>query len=115
MSIAYTHRVTDFYFDDDKWVIRFLIVNTSNWWLGHQVLIAPKWIDDVSWTESTVSVGLTRQAVKNALHYDPIVTLDREQEAGIHEHYGRRGFFPSPMPPPTRYALRTWDDITRCP
>jgi hypothetical protein len=79
--------------DEKSWAIRYLIVNTSNWWLGHQVLIAPKWIDDVSWTESTVSVGLTRQAVKNAPHYDPIGTLDREQEADIHEHYGRHGYW----------------------
>ena len=30
--------------DEDTWAIRYLIVDTSNWWLGHQVLIAPQWI-----------------------------------------------------------------------
>jgi hypothetical protein len=24
--------------DDETWAIRYLIVETSNWWLGHQVL-----------------------------------------------------------------------------
>ena len=28
--------------DEGSWAIRYLIVNTSNWWLGHQVLIAPE-------------------------------------------------------------------------
>lgn len=30
--------------DEEIWAIRYLIVNTSNWWLGHEALIAPKWI-----------------------------------------------------------------------
>ena len=55
-------HVEGFLVDEKTWAIRYLIVNTSNWWLGHEVLIAPQWIDHVDWTESTVSVGLTREA-----------------------------------------------------
>jgi hypothetical protein len=75
--------------DDETWAIRYLIVETSNRWLGHQ---APQWIDDVSWFDRKVSVDLTRQAVKDAPPYDAEVSLDREQEMGIHEHYGRPGY-----------------------
>jgi hypothetical protein len=28
--------------DEDTWAIRYIVVDTSNWWLGHQVLIAPR-------------------------------------------------------------------------
>lgn len=28
--------------DDATWAVRYLIVDTSNWWLGHQALIAQK-------------------------------------------------------------------------
>jgi hypothetical protein len=80
--------------DENSWAIRYLIVDTSNWWLGHQVLIAPEWIDQVSWAESTVSVGLTRQSIKDSPAYDPDAALEREQEAGIHTHYGRAGYWP---------------------
>jgi hypothetical protein len=76
--------------DDRSWAIRYFVVNTSNWWLGHQVIIAPSWIDSMSWSESTVNVGITRQALKDAPPYDPSVTIDREHELGIHRHYGRR-------------------------
>ena len=34
--------------DDETWTIRYLVVNTSDWWLGHQVLVAPPWIRDIS-------------------------------------------------------------------
>ncbi len=79
--------------DDATWAVRYLIVNTSNWWQGHQVLIAPQWIDDVSWSGSKVSVKLTRQAIKDSPAYDPSSAPDRAHEAGLHEHYGRTGYW----------------------
>ncbi|HXS53856.1 MAG TPA: PRC-barrel domain-containing protein [Usitatibacter sp.] len=74
--------------DEETWAIRYMVVNTSNWWLGHQVLIAPQWIQDVRWSDATVSVDLSRQAVKDAPTYDPGAQLDRDQELAIDEHYG---------------------------
>ena len=79
--------------DDETWAIRYLIVNTSNWWLGHQVLIAPQWIDDLNWSDSKVSVKMTRQAIKDAPAYEPATPLNRAQETGLHEHYGRAGYW----------------------
>ncbi len=79
--------------DEETWAIRYMVVDTSNWWLGHKVLIAPQWIKNVSWPEATVSVDLTRQAVKAAPPYDPAVQLDRRQETGIYQHYGRPGYW----------------------
>ncbi len=79
--------------DEETWAIRYLIVDTSNWWLGHQVLIAPQWIEGVSWHDTTVSVSLTRQAVKDAPPYDSAVPLDRDQEIGIFKHHGRPGYW----------------------
>ncbi len=79
--------------EEKTWAIRYLIVNTSNWWLGHQVLIAPQWIQDVSWLEATVSVNLTRQAVKDAPAYDPTMQLERHQEAALVKHYSRPGYW----------------------
>ncbi len=59
--------------------------------LPAQVLIAPQWIKNVGWPEATVSVDLTRQAVKDAPPYDSTAQLDRTQEMGIYEHYGHPG------------------------
>jgi hypothetical protein len=91
--------------DEETWAIRYLIVNTSNWWLGHQVVIAPEWIQDMSWLEATVSVTLTQQAVRDAPPYDPAVQLDREQEFAIHQHYGRRRYWADPATPETTASV----------
>ena len=87
-------HVEDFLLDDETWAIRYLVVDTSNWWLGHQVLVAPRWITAVSWLEGKVSVNVKRQAVKDAPPYDAVAHLDRQQEMGLHEHYGRPGTGP---------------------
>jgi hypothetical protein len=56
--------------DEETWAIKYLIVNTNNWWLGHQVLIAPQSIKAVNWSDATVTLDMTRQAVKDAPLYD---------------------------------------------
>jgi hypothetical protein len=41
-------NVQGFLVDERTWAIRYLIVNTSNWWLRHQVLVAPECFEEVS-------------------------------------------------------------------
>lgn len=84
--------------DDATWAVRYLIVNTSNWWQGHQVLVAPQWIDDVRWSDSKVSVKLTRQAIKDAPVYEPESAPDRGHEVGLYKHYGRAGYWSENFP-----------------
>ena len=86
-------HVKDMLVDDHSWAIRYLIINTSNWWGGHLVLVSPQWVDEVSWADSKVSVGLTRQAVQEAPPYDPAVPVDRALEEAIYDHYGRPGYW----------------------
>jgi sporulation protein YlmC with PRC-barrel domain len=86
-------HVEDLLVDDQTWAIRYMIVDTSNWWGGHHVLVAPQWIEAVSWPEARVSVRLTRQAVKDAPPYDSAAQLDRQQEQALYEHYGHPGYW----------------------
>jgi hypothetical protein len=86
-------HVTSMLVDDETWAIRYLVVETGNWWLGHEVLIAPQWIEQVRWPDTTVSVNVTRQEVQDAPVYDRTVELGREQEMKIHEHYRRPGYW----------------------
>ncbi|MGB8377871.1 MAG: PRC-barrel domain-containing protein [Rhodanobacteraceae bacterium] len=79
--------------DEQTWAIRYLIVNTSNWWLGHQVLIAPEWIRDVSWSDRMVSLDLTRQKIKDAPPYDSAFQVDRMHEISVYKHYGNLGYW----------------------
>ena len=81
-------HVSSFLIDDETWAIRYVIVDTSNWWLGHRVLIAPESIAGVQWSDETVTVDLSRAAVKAAPAYDPDMVWDQEQDLRLYRHYG---------------------------
>ncbi|MEO5732931.1 MAG: PRC-barrel domain-containing protein [Rubrivivax sp.] len=92
-------HVSGMLIDDETWAVRYLVVDTSNWWIGHQTLVAPQWIEAVSWADRTVSVGLTRQAIKDAPVYDPSQSFARDNELRLHRHYGRDGYWePAEVP-----------------
>jgi hypothetical protein len=86
-------HVSDFIIDDETWAIRYLIVDTLNWWPGKKILLAPQWIERVSWGESKVVVDLTREMIKRSPEYDESAALTRPYESKLHEHYGRRGYW----------------------
>jgi len=86
-------HVEDFIIDDQTWAIRYLIINTGNWWLGKKVLVSPLWIGRVSWDESKVFVNLTREAIKQSPEYTELSLLTRDYEIGLHGHYNRKGYW----------------------
>ena len=80
--------------DDASWAVRYLVVSTSNWGLGHDVLVAPQWIRRVSWEQRLVAVDLTREALKQAPWFDPVVPLTREMEIAVYRHHERTAEWP---------------------
>jgi sporulation protein YlmC with PRC-barrel domain len=86
-------HVEDFLVDDREWAIRYMIVDTRNWWPGKKVIVSPEWIKRVSWPDSRVYVGLSKQAVKDAPEYDPDRPMEREYEARLFRHHGRRTYW----------------------
>ncbi len=82
-------HIEDFLFDEDSWQIRYIVVDTRNWWPGKHVLMAPQWIETISWADHCARVHVTRAAVKESPPYDPKVPLPGDYEAGLHRHYGR--------------------------
>ena len=86
-------HVVDFIIDDETWAIRYLVVATKNWWPGKQVLLSPKWIENVSWEEREVAIGLTRETIKAAPEYTDESLLTRDYETVLYGHYNREGYW----------------------
>jgi hypothetical protein len=86
-------HVQDFIIDDETWAIRYLIVDTHNWWPGKKVLVSPQWIERVSWGESKVFVNLSRETIKQSPEYTEESLLTRDYEIGLHRHYNRQGYW----------------------
>lgn len=91
--------------DEETWAIRYLVVNTSNWWIGHQVLIAPEWIHDANWSDGMVSLNVTRQQVKDAPPYDSSFRVDRMHEVSVYKHYGNMAYWEKEQTPDAPHAV----------
>lgn len=79
--------------DEKTWAIRYMVVDTSNWWVGRKVLVAPPWIDSVRWSDRSVSVNMTREQIKGAPLYNASEELNRNLEIGLYEYHGRPGYW----------------------
>ncbi|MDZ4741930.1 MAG: PRC-barrel domain-containing protein [Verrucomicrobiota bacterium] len=94
-------HVEDFIIDDETWAIRYLVVDTQNWWAGKHVLVSPRWIERISWDESKVFVKLSSDMVKNSPEYTP-ETLNRDYETSLHGHYNQQGYWVDSRPANTQ-------------
>ena len=83
-------HVEDFIIDEETWAIRYLVIDTRNWWPGKKVLISPQWIERVSWDESKVFVSVPRETIKQAPEYTEESPLTQDYEAELHRHYDRQ-------------------------
>jgi uncharacterized protein YrrD len=86
-------HVDDFIVDTTAWMIRYMIVDTRNWWPGKKVPVSPEWINRVSWADSRVYVDMSKEAIKSAPEYDPDRPLAREYETRLFGHHNRRVYW----------------------
>jgi len=70
-------HLVGFLLDDETWAVRYLEVATRNWWPGKKVLVAPSWIESVSWMDSKIHTGLTREAIRTAPEYADGIAVTR--------------------------------------
>ncbi len=81
--------VDDFIIDDKAWIIQYLVVNTGHWLPERKVLMAPRWINHISWSESSVHVEMSKDSVRNSPEFDPREPVNREYEVRLYDYYGR--------------------------
>lgn len=80
--------VGDFYFDDHKWKIRYMIVDTGTWFAGDKVLISPVALDGPDWESKTFNVNLTKEQIQNSPSIDTDKPVSRQNEMDLHGYYG---------------------------
>lgn len=86
-------KITSFYFDDDTWTIRYMVVKTGSWLSGRKVLISPDAILKDSWEGQTVPVNLTKEKVSSSPDIDTDKPVSRQQEQELFNHYPWKNYW----------------------
>jgi uncharacterized protein YrrD len=80
-------KVEEFYFDDQAWIIVYLVVKTGNWLSGRKVLISPVALIRGVDHPGTFPVNLTKEQIKNSPDIDTDLPVSRQQEIALHQYY----------------------------
>jgi len=81
-------HVKDFYFDDQNWVIRYLVADTGSWLPGRQVLISPYSFGPFEHTGNVLRVNLTRKQIEDSPSIDLHKPVSRKYEEEYYQYYG---------------------------
>ena len=80
-------QVDEFYFDDEHWTVRYIVVNTGGWFNAGKVLISPLSVGKVDWTGRCIDTALTREEVKASPRINTEFPLSRRYEAAYNDHF----------------------------
>jgi uncharacterized protein YrrD len=81
-------HIKDFYFDDQNWAIRYVVVDTGSWLSGRLVLISPHAFTNFDLDGVRRGLNLTRKQIENSPDYDSEKPVSRQYEDDYYRYYG---------------------------
>ena len=81
-------HIKDFYFDDQAWFVRYVVVDTGTWLTGRRVLLAPNAFTNLEQVGAFHDVNLTRQQIADS---PPLAThkpVSRQFQEEYYRYYG---------------------------
>lgn len=81
-------RVEDFFFDEDKWAVRYVVVKAGTWLTGRSVLLSPFSIERLAWDDARIEFRLTQAQIERAPGADLEQPISRRWESEYSGYYG---------------------------
>src|SRR5665647_3655432 len=76
-------KVKEFYFDDLRWAIRYLVADTGNWLMDRQVLISPHSLGAVIKEDQHITINLSKKQIEDS----PSLNSDKPVSRQFEESY----------------------------
>ena len=81
-------KVSEFYFDDHTWTVRYLVVETGSWLNERKVLIPHSALGLTDWMSETFQVNLNMEQIRNSPDTETKKTVSRQHEIDLYNYYG---------------------------
>ena len=88
--------IADVYFDDERWTVRYLVVDTGGWLSGRKVLISPASLAREQGSEGPLLANLTREQVENSPGEETDRPVSRDYEAVHADYYNYPAYWSGP-------------------
>lgn len=80
-------HVVDFQFDDDYWTVRYLVVETGEFFGGRRILISPISFRRIDWTARHFQLSLALDEVQGCPDIDLHQRVSRQQERDYNQYF----------------------------
>lgn len=81
-------NVEDYLLDDQRWVVRYLVVETGGFLDRRRVLISPISFREADWVTRRFHLALTKEKVKNSPSINVAKPVSRQHEEEYYGYYG---------------------------
>lgn len=95
--------VDDMLFDEVRWTVRWLVVDTGTWLSGRRVLLPPAALGHPDVGTQQFPVSLSRRRVETSPPFDSDRPVSRQLEAGLYDYYGWSPYWAADLMPPLGY------------
>jgi uncharacterized protein YrrD len=90
-------RIKDAYFDDARWTVRYLVVDTGDWLSARKVLIPAIAVQSIDRETGVVHVRLDKQQVRASPPIDSDKPVSRQRESELLDYYGYPYYWSGPL------------------
>ncbi len=80
-------KADQFYFDDEKWTIRYFIVDTGPWFSRSKLLVSPLAIQNIDSSNRTIVTNLTRNQLLKSPDIDTDMPISQQTEMQYLDYY----------------------------
>jgi hypothetical protein len=80
-------HVQDLYFDDERWMVRYVVVDTRHWLPGRQILVSPVSVVSADRSRRRLETDLTVEQIRNSPDIDTDKPVSRQHEIEFHEYF----------------------------
>jgi sporulation protein YlmC with PRC-barrel domain len=87
-------KVHEFFFEDETWLVRYLVVGTGRWLPSRQVLISPVAFGKADWESKAFHVILTREQVESSPGIEKDQPVSRRHLIELFRYYGWPPYWP---------------------
>lgn len=81
-------KVEDFYFDQNQFIVRYLVVNVGSWLKHNQTLISTQALDNIDFDGRTINVDLTKEQLKNSPSVKNNEPISKAKEKEMIDYFG---------------------------
>lgn len=81
-------KLKDVFFDDEDWIIRYVVADTGGWLTGRRVLLSPAALTPEAAAQGRLPIHLTKAQIEASPGIEADLPVSEQHQRDLHAYYG---------------------------